>query len=157
MKSKVLSIALIGAIALFLSAWTVTPPVGKTVTSYNVSEPYSGTIWNQCSEEYVDYEGTIHHHGKLTVWDDGRVHNNWHVNYQGIFGTGQNSGDSYHWTGGWNGKYNGNVGETYSFVRRVNNIHQGGPNFKVIVHNHYTINANGELTTSMSEDGTECQ
>ena len=157
MKTKVLSIALIGTIALFLSAWTVMPPVGKTVTSYNYSEPWSGSIFNPCSAEWVDYEGDIHFHGKLTVWDDGRVHNNWHVNYQGIFGTGQPSGDSYHWTGGWNGNYNGNVGETYTDVQRVQNIHQGGPNFKVFVHNHYTVNANGELTSTISTGATECQ
>ncbi len=156
MKTKLLSIALIGTIALFLSSWTAMAPVGKTVTSYNFSLPWSGTIYNPCSGEDVDYEGDIHFSGKLTVWDDGRVHNKWHVNYQGIFGIGQTSGDSYHWTGGWNGHYNANVGETYTFTRRVNNIHQGGENLKVIVHNHFTVNANGELTTSTTESGSEC-
>jgi hypothetical protein len=158
MKTKVLSIALIGIFALAISGWTLMDAPKKIIYSdkYNYTYTNTWTLWNPCSGEWVNYEGEVHRSGKLTIWDDGKFHDKWHVNYHGITGIGLTSGDAYNVTGAANGHLNGNVGANQTIVDHFNIIHHGGPNYKYNFHMHWTVNADGDITNWWTDFTADC-
>jgi hypothetical protein len=154
MKTKLLSIALIGAFTFLLSGWT-TMNNGATHTSFNFTEAVNYIVWNPCTMENVVCDGDIHMHGSTTVTPSGNVHLNYHENLQSVTGVGQTTGNSYNYVGVLNENYNGNVGETYLYIFNAKMV-SNGDQYNQDIYVHITINANGEMTVDNSIDEITC-
>jgi hypothetical protein len=84
-----------------------------------------------------------------------------HFNAQGVSGTGETTGATYHGTGVTNDQFGGSfVNGQYqeTFVNRFDFIGQGpGNNFSTHETAHVTINANGRVTTSFDNFSVNCR
>jgi hypothetical protein len=159
MKKKLLSIMLIGFIAFFASSWTfVKGP--KTVvfqSAFDNSSPISGTQFNPCAGELIDFSGNVHDWGTYVMYSDGSVHQNWHYNYSNFSGVGQTSGKTYQFTGAGHFNINSNVGSVNVIVQHGNVIGQGmGLVSKFKADLHSTVNANGQLVSTHGGFSFDC-
>ena len=154
MKTKLLSIALIGAFAFVLSGWT-TMNNGATHTSFNYTEPVDWVVWNPCTDEYVVCDGDIHIHGSTTVTPSGNFHLNYHENNQSVTGVGQTTGNTYNYVGVLHKHYNGNVGETIFETYNAKMVSNGNQ-FNHDINVHITVNANGEVIVNNESDEITC-
>jgi hypothetical protein len=94
----------------------------------------------------------------VTKDDNGGFHLKRHWNPQGVSGVGRETGDLYQGTGVTQFQRNATVGEEYTFVNVLNIIGQGSGNNSLLHETeHWTINANGELTTWVENYSSECQ
>jgi hypothetical protein len=108
--------------------------------------------------ESVYLSGYLHIVFSTTVDGNGGFHTRIHHNPQGITGVGELSGDKYQAVGQTRTVTNGRVGETYTFVNNYKIIGQGrGNNFLVHDTIHYTVNANGEVTSELANTSVECR
>jgi len=161
MKKTLLSFALIGIIAFMASSWTfIETPAQKTVVfelEWDDTFEISGSYYDDCAGEVIDFSGTMNDMGTFTLYDDGSGHANFHYNYLSVSGTGQTSGKTYHFTGAGHLNDNFNSGDAFTVIQRGNLTGQGMgivSKFKVSV--HMTFNANGELTRSLFNFSSEC-
>jgi hypothetical protein len=110
--------------------------------------------------ELVDLSGPLHTLITLTI-NGNNVSGTTHFQPQGISGTGETTGDTYHATGvtkdTLKGSFqNGQSNET--FVNNFRIIGQGsGNNFLVHEIAHITFNANGAVTVSHDNFSAECK
>ena len=108
--------------------------------------------------EEVHLTGTVHTVFHITFDGAGGAHVKFHVNDQGISGTGLATGDKYHRTGASNLEFNAKVGEESTVVDSFNVIGQGkGNNFLAHVTLHITINPNGTVTAEAVHFNVECK
>jgi len=76
---------------------------------------------------------------------------------QNVVGTGQVTGDSYVYSGGYTETGVLSVGETGTSLNDFRIIGQGaGNNFIAHTVSHYTFNANGELVVDFEITGATC-
>ena len=147
MKTKILSIVLIGFIAILVSSWTTVNMGGAIHSSYSYDEPWINTFPHPCTGEPVDFEGTVHISGHMTITPNGQVHLFHHELLMDVNGVGQTSGLEYQDIGGFTQSYNGNVGEVLT-----GNFHSeivgNGYNASKHARLHMTVNANGEVTVA---------
>jgi hypothetical protein len=110
--------------------------------------------------EVVDLQGPLHVLTSFTI-NGNHVSGDSHAQPQGISGTGESTGDTYHATGvtqdHFGGSFiNGQFNET--FVNNFRIIGQGpGNNFLIHEDFHVTINANGELTSFHDNFSVDCK
>ena len=110
--------------------------------------------------ELVNLSGPLHTLITLTI-NGNNVSGTTHFQPQGISGTGETTGDTYHATGvtkdTFKGSFqNGQYNET--FVNNFRIIGQGsGNNFLVHEVAHITVNANGTVTVSHDNFSAECK
>jgi len=155
MKSKLFSIALIGFIAFALSSWTTINMGGATHTSYSYDEPYTASFPHPCTGELVNYSGTLHISGAVTITPNGKVHMTHHEHLKDVFGIGVNTGNVYHYIGGINMSTNMNVGQTYQ--GNMNTVLTGnGDNATMHLRIHLTVNANGDVTVDRTVLSSNC-
>ena len=144
MKTKLFFIALISIIAITASSWT-TVNTGVIHTSYSYDEPWINTFPHPCTGELVDFAGTVHISGHVTITPNGQVHMFHHEQLKNVNGIGQTSGLEYQDIGGFTQSLNGNVGQTMH-----GNFHSEivGNGYNASKHGqiHLTVNANGEVT-----------
>jgi hypothetical protein len=122
--------------------------------------PINGTALSDCGREAVLVTGTFQR--VLTITDDGAggYHVNDHLDYTGLQGTGVVSGSQY--VARQIGLVNFNVpGPTIGFevtqTTMFTLIGQGTtPNEVLTALIHYTVNANGELTTYVDNFRVKC-
>jgi hypothetical protein len=122
--------------------------------------PVDGTALSDCGGEAVLVTGSFHR--VLTITDDhaGGFHVNDHMDYTGLQGTGVNSGSKY--VAQQIVSVNFNVpGPTVGFevtqTMMFTLIGQGtAPNEVLTALIHYTIDANGELTTYVDNFRVKC-
>ena len=155
MKTKLLSIALIGAFAFLLSGWT-TMNNGATHYSFNYTESVNWTTLNTCTNELVDCDGDIHIHGSVTITPSGNFHLNYHENLQSVTGIGQVTEDTYNYVGIKHWNFNGNVGGTFSKIWNAKMVSNGNQ-FNHDINVHITVNANGEVTVVNISDEITCK
>jgi len=162
MKNKFLSLALIGIITVISTSWTaIKSPAPKEIVmmidfDQNVDMADFGPEPNPCNGELVDYTGTIHYVGNFILYDDGSVHLQYHGNFRNVKGIGQVTGDSYKWVGALNQSTNGNVGSTMTVSSLQQCKHKGGSDYKFKWVEHFTINANGDITSEKFVMDEEC-
>ena len=154
MRSKILSIALLGMFAIVLTSWT-SMNTGATTTNFNFTVPFVYSDFVPCTGETVDFEGMIHVHGSTTITPNGSAHVNYHENLQGVSGIGQTTGNSYNYVGAFHQNFNVNVGETFSESFNAKVVSNGTQmNHK---HNyHFTVNANGDVVVDFQTHGFTC-
>jgi hypothetical protein len=108
-------------------------------------------------EEIVLY-GKMHELYHVTLDGNGGFHGKVHYQPQRLSGTGLTSGDKYQGTGVGQNSFNGKVGETFTIVENYRMIGQGtGNNLLVHVTSHYTVIANGEVTSEVENVRVECK
>jgi hypothetical protein len=93
-----------------------------------------------------------------TIGPNGGITSTYHFNPQGVVGVGLTTGDIYRGTGVSQGVYTGQVGETVTEIENFRLIGPG-PGNNLLVHEtfHFTVNANGELTSFVDNYSVECK
>lgn len=156
--------------ALFLSLVIVlvlclgVSPAQAAATTYttNITVQFDFLAFVPCAAggvgELVDLSGPLHIL-LVTVFDgQGNYHAKTHYQPQGISGTGETTGATYHATGETQDSFNGKIGYEYTFINNFKIIGEGtGNNF--LVHNtiHFTVNANGTATAYVDNSSAECR
>lgn len=123
---------------------------------------YDEYVFVECANggagEEVHLTGYLHVTFSQTFDNAGGVHVKFHVNPQGISGTGLITGDQYRGTGVSQDQFNAKVGEEYTFINNFNIIGQGPGNNALVHENfHITIDANGNLTAWVENSHSECR
>jgi hypothetical protein len=154
----VLSIVIILAVALPVNA-----APASTYTSNEIVQ-YTMTVWVPCANdglgEYVDFSGEFHSLYHYAINGNSFTFKG-HGNAQGITGVGQITGDKYQATGVSQYTETGsfvNGQHSWTDVYNFQVVGQGkGNNYLVHQTQHYTINANGELTVSFDNLSVDCK
>jgi len=150
----------LGMAALGLAA-LVNSPARAEVTD-NESIPFTQVLFVPCAAdgagEEVLVSGDLHILTSVTMDQSGGGHLRAHVQPQGISGVGLTTGDKYQATGGDHLETNFQFGREFTEVSNFRLIGQGpGNNFLVHQTIHFTINANGTLTTDVNHVSAECK
>ena len=69
---------------------------------FNQSLPVAGIVYNDCTEEYVEFDGYVHIVVRATSSPNGHSSLKFHVNSEGIVGYGLDSGLMYRGKGARN-------------------------------------------------------
>jgi len=130
------------------------------VSKFAVSLPVFISCADNGNGETVTLNGTLHETYHVTI-NNNKFHLKILDNPQGLSGIGDVTGDKYQATGGTeqqvggsfkNGQFEG------SYVNNFRIIGKGpGNNFLVHETNHFTINANGTITTSFDHLSVDCK
>jgi hypothetical protein len=126
----------------------------------NDSIPYLFVVGNPCTGEPVLLSGTLHRLVHVTTDENGGFHFYSHFQPMGISGEGLLSGRKYHGTGGTINMTNDSSGPHVedSFVNNFKIVGQGpGGNWMVHTNTHFTIDANGNITTNIVNTSAECR
>jgi hypothetical protein len=119
-----------------------------------------GELFNECTGEFVPYEGTEHFVLHITEDASGGFHFRGHTNVQ-VQGV-STSGAKYvaHATSNSHDFFSESA-ENFTFTQTVQFIRQGSEtaedDFQVKGLEHVTVNANGEVTSSFEELEIECK
>ena len=139
------------------------PAMAKAATyTTNVKYPVVWMDYVPCAMggagEWIVLYGEMHELFHTTLDDNGGFHLKFHVQPQGLSGTGLTSGDKYQGTGVTQDSFNGKVGRTYTFVNNYRMIGQG-PGNNLLVHEnmHITVNANGDVTAVVDNVRVDCK
>jgi hypothetical protein len=152
--------AMVGLAAAFtLSAVAV----GQAAVTSNEKIPFSLVAFVPCANdgagEFVLVEGTLHVLTTFTI-NDNNVSGKVHFQPQGATGVGLTTGDTYHATGVTQEHFKGSLQNGQFNDTFINNfrIIGPGPNNNLLVHQtiHITINANGEVTSTVDNTSVEC-
>ena len=158
MKSR--SMLPILAVLIVFSSVLVAPARAKVTTNERIY--WERRQWIPCAMngegEWVFLSGYLHIVYSTTLDGNDGFHARVHYNPQGITGIGELSGDRYHSVGETRRVTNGKVGKTHTYVNNYKIIGQGrGNNFLVHDTIHYTVNANGEVTSEVANSRIECR
>ena len=129
----------------------------------NVVVPVDIVTFVPCADqgqgELVFLSGNLHILFQLTISASGNVSFKDHFQPQGVSGSGQTTGDSYHGTGVTQDKNHfGQVGQTLSFIDNFRIIGQGSSNNFTLHENfHVTVNGNGTITTFVDNISADCK
>jgi hypothetical protein len=131
------------------------------VTSHGSTRtPFNSVLANPCQPEDVQFSGSLHTLFVFVGDGAGGGHFKLTTNAQGISGTGTATGARYQSTGSENSvavlTAGGTITESVTSSFLI--VGQGDvPNFRLIVTQHITINANGEPTAVVDHVTTSCQ
>jgi predicted small lipoprotein YifL len=130
-----------------------------TITNERV--PFSQTNFVPCANggagELVQLEGSVHEVTRTTETGSGAFSFTLHINPQGVTGTGLTTGDTYQGTGAFTLRGHLQQGEVFT-VTDVFNVIGPGPdnNFRAHTTFHFTVNANGVVTSEVENVSVEC-
>lgn len=82
----------------FLAGLVLTASVSASAQMINQVRAYNGTTVNPCNGESVVFSGSIHHHEKTQIGNDGRIHFIANDNFNAS-GKGQSTGVTYNISG----------------------------------------------------------
>ena len=150
-----LFIALPPLAAVLFALALVMPALAATV--FNVNSPFNETVTNPCNGENVTISGTEHEMLHVTLDGNGGFHGDMQANLHDVTGVGD-QGNTYHVPGAFHDNLNGKVGQEETETETFNFISDGSaPNFLLHIDFHFTINADGTLTSSHDTFRTECK
>jgi hypothetical protein len=87
----------------------------------------------------------------------GGFHSVYNFHPQGISGTGETTGDTYHGVGETQGTFNGRIGLVETDVNNFKIVGEGpGNNFMIHENFHITVNPNGTLTAYADNFSVVC-
>lgn len=138
---------------------------GRAATlNSNESLPTAILVFIPCANggagENVLLSGNLHALNTFTI-NGNSVRSSYHIQPQGISGTGMITGDKYQATGGTSGQSKGSFVNGQFEVTGINNFRiigqSVGNNFLVHSNFHITINANGSITTVVDNFSVECK
>src|SRR4051794_25460803 len=115
---------------------------------------------NLCNGELLGAEGDVHVVGRLNRDPDGPDYRGIHLNTQGVAAVGLTTGTRYSVTEVGNTILNANPGAasvtTVVFTLDVIS-HGSGENFRAVDIVHFTVNANGEPTATVTGGHADCR
>jgi hypothetical protein len=128
-------------------------PINWDTTWY---EPAGVSMFNSCTQEYINFTGSIHIHIRGVI-SDNKITWIGHYDVQNLKGVGQITGTRYVTTESFNASYTSNF-DTESIVSDqhyvLHYISLGKEtNFTLENTIHLTINANGDVTVSLDTGG----
>ena len=144
-----------------LASAPTTPQLSATTTVTNQRVPFSGSTFVPCANggagENVVYAGTLHEVFRATETSSGNFSVTIHANPQGIKGTGEITGDTYQFSGGFTEIHTLAAGETGTIHDRFQ-VTGPGPenNFLFVASGHFTVNANGDVTADFFDISVTC-
>lgn len=113
-----------------------------------------------CTDEVVEVSGYLHRLVRQTI-NGNRVSFKQHFQPMGLAGYGTVSGDTYHATGVTQTTHTFSLTgpqESLTFVNRFHFVGTGGAaSFYVKTTSHYTVNANGEITSTVDNSEVTCE
>jgi hypothetical protein len=149
-------IGLVVVLAL-VATMTFAPFAQAQGTEFNLTEPFTFSFTNPCTEEQVTGEGTARIVGNFTDDASGGFHMQSQTSTSGS-GVGSPSAATYIVTGVSHDTFNGRNTEypfTLTFLQRTQYIRQGEdmPEDDLVFYMlyHLTFNANGEVTAEVGE------
>ena len=151
MKQVIIGIVAFTVIAIGLLTST------QAAVVENSWSPIDMIFYNDCTGEDVEFHGDIHEVYSVTVDGNGGFHVSYKINYAEATGTGLSSGDHYQVSGTYADNFNMIPGVVYTEVHHGQIIRPGkGGNGLFHFTYHYTINANGELTSYVDKVDITC-
>lgn len=139
------------------------PSLAATTTTTNEFIPVAIGVFIPCANggagENVVLTGELHILSHVTISNSGNVSLKIHFQPQGISGDGQVTGDKYQGTGVTQEHVNINNPLPFvdTFVNNFRMIGQGpGNNFSVHQNVHVTVNANGDVTSTVNNNNVSC-
>lgn len=137
------------------------PRSSATTTIQNLDIPFSSLQFVPCANggagENVLLEGTLHLVSRFTVSANGEASATVHENLQGVSGTGQITGDKYQGTDSNTLGATLAAGTTFTQTSSFQVIGPGPDNnFTAHLTSHFTVNANGEITSDHFISSVEC-
>lgn len=162
--SKILFLAI--ALALIVSLGVSQVQAKATAVVTNFSQPTDLTVYVPCAAlgagEYVQLSGSLHVLFVTTIDNQGGFHSKFHVQPQGISGTGLTTGAKYQATGETQGTFNGDLvsgqPSEQTFVNNFKIVGQGpGNNFMSHETFHITVNPDGTVTAFVDNFSVECR
>lgn len=140
-----------GVIVAVVTALALATSAGATAVESKA--PWTAMFENPCTGELVIASGIIHTVANVTFGTDGSLHDQYHVNLDGVTATGALTGAKYTVQEQWN--VGTNADEDHStthhifrqqYVRTGNVATPLGDDFYIYFHLHITMNANGQMT-----------
>jgi hypothetical protein len=129
-----------------------------TAVTTNETIPITISVFIPCVPELVTASGDLHIVTHTTLNPDGGFHVMSHFNPQGVSGTGDVTGNKYQGTGVTMNEFNAVVGSQFTFVNNFRFIGQGPGNNSMVHQNvHVTVNANGEVTSTVDNFSATCK
>jgi hypothetical protein len=124
--------------------------------------PFNVTQFVPCGNggagQDVVFSGNIHDVLHVTQTPSGQLTVKAIDNPQGVIGIGQVDGAIYHGTGMTQSTFTTRFGQASTLVNRFHLVSSGpGGSFVVYETSHFTINANGTVTTVIDNVRVECQ
>ena len=155
MKQGIIGIVAFTVIATVIALGLMTSTQAAVVE--NSKSPISMTWYNDCSGEDVEFHGYIHEVYRVTDDGNGGFHIGANINYAQATGTGLSSGDHYQVSGAYADNFNLKAGEVYTSVHHGQIIRPGKEGNGLFHFTyHYTINANGEMTSYVDKFDVKC-
>ena len=155
MNRKFIILVMISMIILLIFiAVGLAKPVYHDVGKYEITNFW---VWNQCTDEWISVNGTIHYNIQLVIDSAGGQHwkSNANHNLTGVTGDGRKYQVISTFTMHHNEK-DESVNE-WTFINTSRLISQGKEiNAIFKIRNHVTVNANGDITVSFSEIEIVC-
>lgn len=132
-----------------------------TTTIQNLTVPFSSLQFVPCANggagENVLLEGTLHLVSRFTDAGNGQASATVHENLQGVSGTGQITGDQYQGTDSETLRATLGAATTFTLTNSFQVVGPGPDNnFTVHLTSHFTVNANGEITSDHFSSSVEC-
>lgn len=145
----------VAVLALLVGAF---PARGEVILNDTV--PFAAAVPIPCAGELALMSGPLHVLLTATADGNGGVHLTSHFQPQGVSGVGSISGNKYQGTGVTRDETNVTSGGAFetTFVNNFRMIGQG-PGNNLLVHStvHVTVNANGDVTATVSNVSVECK
>jgi len=136
-------------------AWSIG---AQAAVQVNQNVPLNVTEFNPCTSEFIAFSGTIHLLAAETASTNGGVHLIFQDNVQGVMGV-SDTGTIYTGVGGdW---FELNAVPPFPFAATGTDVfglisHGSTANFKVIATMHMTVNADGTVTSTVSDLRFSC-
>lgn len=129
--------------------------VNAVPINYSETFPVSGSTWNSCTQEFIDFSGTGHVEVRGMI-SDSKITFVLHFNYPNVKGLGRTSGIKYisNSTFNYTNTFNFNTQFVYQQSASTRWIAQGsGLSFTIVNDWHLTVNANGDVTHFFTTGG----
>jgi hypothetical protein len=149
MKKFIVFVMITTIVLLIFIAVGLAKPVYHDVGKYEIQDFW---VLNQCTREWVKFNGTIHYNIQLVIDSAGGLHWKSHSNHNLVGVT--DDGRKYQAISTFTMHYNTKDGSAYewTFINTSPLISQGKETNMIFkIRNQVTINANGETTVSFSE------
>jgi hypothetical protein len=130
-------------------------PHTQAAGTINYTLPITSALSNPCVPENVQFSGTFHYMVSTTFDRSGSLHLGVHVNGQDVSGVGQTTGAQYRIPVAEEEQEI--LQQEGTLIERVKAVSQGSaPNFVVILTEHATVDANGNITSFHVDFDTAC-
>jgi hypothetical protein len=158
MARRFISVVLIGLVVALVPTVSVFASASTTTTITRMPFGFTALV-NPCTGEILDMTGTVQIVTHTTIDSTGAAHTKFHFNSQGVSGVSRTTGMTYRLVDTVNNTtYQGPLPAVVTSVSTIKLIGPGPGNNQVLRFQvHSTINANGELTSSVFNQENECR